>query len=105
MGSTRRYFTEEYKASAVALVLEDGRGIAETARNIGVHEMTLGKWVRKVREAGGGKDRPLSESERAALDELRKENARLRMEVDFAKKWRPGSRRKGSEVCCDRGLG
>ena len=68
------------------MVLEDGKSIAETARNIGVHEMTLGKWVRKVREAGGEKEKPLSEDERAELEELRKENARLRMEVEFAKR-------------------
>ena len=68
------------------MVLEDGKSIAETERNIGVHEMTLGKWVRKVREAGGEKEKPLSEDERAELEELRKENARLRMEVEFAKK-------------------
>lgn len=86
MGSTRRRFTDEYKASAVALVLEDGRSIAETARNIGVHEMTLGKWVRKVREASGEKDRPLSGSERAELEKLREENAQLRMEVELSKK-------------------
>ena len=71
------------------MVLEDGKSIAETARNIGVHEMTLGKWVRKVREAGGEKEKPLSEDERAELEELRKENARLRMEVEFAKKGVP----------------
>ena len=51
--------------------------------------MTLGKWVRKVREAGGEKEKPLSEDERAELEELRKENARLRMEVEFAKKGVP----------------
>ena len=40
MGSTRRHFTAEYKANAVALVLDDGRSIAEAARNIGVLEKT-----------------------------------------------------------------
>ena len=44
MGSTRRSFTDEYKAYAVELVVNDGRTIAEVARNIGVHEMTVGKW-------------------------------------------------------------
>lgn len=86
MGSTRRHFTDEYKASAVALVLEDYKSIAETARNIGVHEMTLGKWVKKAREANNGQDRPLITSEREELERLRKENARLRMEAEFAKK-------------------
>jgi transposase len=42
MGSTRRRFTEEYKAQAVAFVIDDHRPIAEVARNIGVHAMTLG---------------------------------------------------------------
>ncbi|MGI8721565.1 MAG: transposase [Geodermatophilaceae bacterium] len=49
MGSTRRRFTDEYKSEAVAFVIDDGRRpIAEIARNIGVHEMTLGKWVKKA---------------------------------------------------------
>ncbi len=87
MGSTRRHFTDEYKASAVALVLEDGKSIAETARNIGVHEMTLGKWVRKARDAQDGEPvRPLNEDERAELKRLRAENRRLKMEAEFAKK-------------------
>ncbi len=46
MGSTRRAFTEEYKAQAVAFVIDGGRSAAEVARNIGVHEMMLGKWMR-----------------------------------------------------------
>jgi transposase len=51
MGSTRRRFTEEYKDQAVAFVIDGGRSIADVARNIGVHEMTLGKWVKKARDA------------------------------------------------------
>src|SRR5664279_3336345 len=47
MGSTRRRFTEEYRQHAVRLVLDSGDSIAEIARSIGVHEMTLGKWVKK----------------------------------------------------------
>ena len=49
MGSTRRSFTEEYKDQAVAFVIEGNRSIADVARNIGVHEMTLGRWVKKVK--------------------------------------------------------
>ncbi len=36
MGSTRRSFTEEYKAQAVVLVIDDHRSIAEVAGHIGV---------------------------------------------------------------------
>lgn len=100
MGSTRRSFTDEYKDEAVRFVTEEGRPIAEVARNIGVHEMTLGKWVKKVREAQQAitpADAPLNEPERFELIRLRAEvkdkdaeNAELRMQVEFAKKGASG---------------
>ena len=96
MGSTRRSFTDEYKANAVELVLGSDRTIAEVARSIGVHEMTLGKWVKKARdeaESAKDPDAPLGESERTELNRLREESkqdkatiAELQMQVEFAKK-------------------
>jgi transposase len=87
MGSTRRSFTAEYKSQAVSLVMDGHRSIAEVARNIGVHEMTLGKWVKKAKdESGNSGERPLDVSERAELERLRAENAELQMQVEFAKK-------------------
>lgn len=85
--ATRRHFTQEYKDQAVGLVLDSGRSIAEVARSLGVHEMTLGKWVKKARDAGRTPESgPLDADERAELEKLRSDNARLRMERDFAKK-------------------
>ena len=87
MGSTRRRFTDEYKQEAVSFVIEGGRSAAEVARNIGVHEMTLGKWVKKARDSGNvGPERLLDASERVELDRLREENSHLHMQVVFAKK-------------------
>lgn len=86
MGSTRRSFTDEYKANAVELVLGSDRTIAEVARSIGVHEMTLGKWVKKAKDEGKEPAGELNEDERAELERLREENKRLRMEAEFAKK-------------------
>jgi transposase len=96
MGSTRRSFTEEYKSEAVNFVIDGGRSIAEVARNIGAHEMTVGKWVRKARDeraAAVPADAPLDESERfrlmrveAELKDANATNAELRMQVEFAKK-------------------
>jgi transposase len=86
MGSTRRRFTDEYKTNAVDLVLNDSRAVAEVARSIGIHEMTLGKWVKKAKDEGHVATKALSEDERAELERLRKENQRLRMEAEFAKK-------------------
>ena len=56
------------------------------AKSIGVHEMTLGNWVRKSKDSSRVQDQDLSETERAELERLRKENTVLRMERDFAKK-------------------
>jgi transposase len=96
MGSTRRSFTEKYKAKAVTFVMDDHRSIAEVARNIDVHEMTLGKWVKEARdakEAATPPDALLDESERdelvrlrAELKDAKSENAQLSMQVDFAKR-------------------
>ena len=40
MGSTRRAFTDEYRAHAVELVINDGRTIVDVARGIEVHAVT-----------------------------------------------------------------
>jgi transposase len=88
---TRRSFTQEYRDQAVSLHLDSGRSIAEVAVGIGVHERTLGKWVKKAKGNGRAQDEDLSETERTELERLRKENPVLRMERDLAKKWRPGS--------------
>src|SRR5664280_1449360 len=96
MGSTRRSFTEEYKDQAVAFVIEGNRSVADVARNIGVHEMTLGKWVKKTRDSQREQippDAELTGSERLELIRLRaglKDDkatiAELQMQVEFAKK-------------------
>ena len=96
MGSTHHAFTQEYKAQSVAFVIDGGRPVAEVARNRGVAQMTLGKWVKVTRanaESGKNPDAPLGESQRAELARLRAESrddkstiAELRMQVEFAKK-------------------
>lgn len=88
MGSTRRRFTEEYKTQAVSLVIDSSRTNAEVAKNIGVHEMTLGRWVKQAKDSGaaGASKTPITVDERAELDRLRAENAELRMQVEFSKK-------------------
>jgi transposase len=72
--------------NAVGLVLDDGRAVAEVARSIGVHEMTLGKWVKKAKDEGRAFDGPLNETEREELERLRVEVKHARMEAEFAKK-------------------
>lgn len=84
MQEKRRKFDQDFKDGAVDIVLTTGRPIAEVARDIGVHEGTLGKWVdnrRKAQIPGA-----VTEDERSELIRLRKENAELRMQRDVLKK-------------------
>ena len=82
---TRRSFTEEFKADAVAMVLDDDRKIVDVADAINVGEGTLGNWVR-LEKIERGERVGLTRDDRAELAELRKENARLRMERDLLKR-------------------
>ena len=80
MSEKRRKFDQDFKDGAVDIVLTTGRPVAEVARELGVHEGTLGNWVDKRRRA----QTPgvLREDERAELVRLRKENVELRMQRD-----------------------
>ena len=82
---TRRSFTEEFKADAVAMVLDEDRKIVDVADAINVGEGTLGNWVR-LEKIERGERAGLTRDDRAELAELRKENARLRMERDLLKR-------------------
>jgi transposase len=82
---SRRVFTDEFKRDAVALVIDEGRRVIDVARSLGVGEGTLGNWVRQAR-VDRGERAGVSTSERTELAELRKENARLRMERDLLKR-------------------
>ena len=54
---TRRSFSPEFKRDAVALVLDEGRTIADVARSLGIGETNLGNWVRQARIDRGGNGR------------------------------------------------
>jgi len=86
MGSQRREFTPEYKDEAVKLVINTGRPVAVVARELGVKEQTLGRWVNLFKSRHEAGDGALSETERVELARLRKENSDLKMDRAFLKK-------------------
>ena len=78
-------YPPEFQRDAIAMVLDEGRSIADVARSIGVNDGTLGNWVAKTRrERVQGSS--LDIDERAELAELRRETAQLRMERDLLKR-------------------
>src|ERR1019366_8937314 len=73
--------TPDYKDKAVKLVVNTGRAVATVARELGIKEQRLGRWV----NASGPESRPvtgaLSETKRCELSETKRcELQRLRSE-------------------------
>ena len=80
-----RRFTKEFKADAVALVLDGDRPIAHVADDLGIGATSLGNWVRQARVDRG--ERPgLTTDERAELARLRREVKQLRVERELLKR-------------------
>ena len=86
MSEKRRKFSPQFKAEAVQMVLETGKPIAEVARDLGVHDGTLGNWVATWRGDNPQPVPDLSPVERARVSEMEAEIRRLRMENEFLKK-------------------
>ena len=53
MGSRRR-FTPEYRRDVASLVLDTGSSIASVARDLGLGESVVGRWVKLERERRRG---------------------------------------------------
>jgi len=77
---SRRKFTDEFKADAVAMVDESGGQIAKVAKELGIYDSSLGNWVRQAREKADGEPTP---EERAEIRELKKELDRVTRERDI----------------------
>ncbi len=82
-GRVRRQFTDEYKADAVRMVLEEGRTVGAVARDLGLTGSALRQWVERRRaELTKGKT-GLTTADREELTRLRKENRQLRMDREI----------------------
>jgi transposase len=87
MGRHSKY-PEEFRRETVRLVLTTDKSMAEVARDLGVNYKTLGNWVR-TEQAQSARDLApgaLSESERAELKRVKKENAELKIEREILRK-------------------
>jgi transposase len=82
----RKSYSPDYRREAAHLVIDTGRPIAVVAREIGVGDQLLGRWVGIERSRLVDPPGALDEDERAELARLRTENAELRMDREFLKK-------------------
>ena len=82
----RRQFSEEYKAGAVRLVLDEGKSIGAVARELDLTASAVGLWVKHAQaERTKGKS-GLMKEEREDLARLRKEVRILAEEREILKK-------------------
>jgi transposase len=88
MSIGNRRYDPDFKREAVRIIVEEGLGIREVERNLGIIYGVFKGWVQKHRDhqdaAFSGSSAP--ESSEAGLKRLRKENERLQRERDILKK-------------------
>ena len=81
-----RQFSDEFKAGAIRLVLEEGKTVGAVARELDLTPSALAQWVKQARADRTKGKAGLTTEERAELARLRKDNRELRMERDILKK-------------------
>jgi transposase len=81
----RRVFSESYKTEAVNLVKEQGRSASQAAKELGISESALRRWLAACDVEQGNKA-GLTATEKAEIRELKREVTTLRMERDILKK-------------------
>src|SRR3954471_22024615 len=77
----RRQFTDEFKASAVRLVLDEGKTVSAAARDLDLTETALREWVQRAQA-----DRSQGRTRRATAE--REELVRLRKALRIAEEER-----------------
>ena len=82
MSMQRRKFTSEFKAEAVALVRRTGESANQIAKELGVSQTALSRWLRQSAPSPWANGFQAVEE----MQVLRREVERLRMERDILKK-------------------
>ena len=83
----RRSFTAAFKAEIVELCQRGDRSIGQVSRDFDLTETAVREWVRQAeRDSGNRSDGGLTSQERQELAVLRRENRRLREDVEILKR-------------------
>ena len=82
---TRRRFTPEYRRDVASLVLDTGSTIASVARDLGLGESVVGRWVKLERERRQAvrEGRPDPRELEAEITALRRRVRELEKENEF----------------------
>jgi transposase len=83
MKTRRSKFSPEFKQEAVDLVKRSGKSANQVAKELGISQTSLSRWIREA-DANPGEDNVFAT--RDELRRLQEENRRLKMERDILKK-------------------
>jgi len=87
MGKHGKRYTKEQREEAVRLVRDTDLSSSQIARDLGMAQTTLARWVSQADvDEGRAKDGGLTTAEKQELRRLKREVKRLRQERDFLKK-------------------
>ncbi|WP_106818168.1 transposase [Janibacter massiliensis] len=75
----------EFRRRAVALTREPGASVASIAKDLGISESCLRRWMARDDVDSGGRE-GVSSAEREELVRLRRENRRQAMEIEILKR-------------------
>jgi transposase-like protein len=78
--ANRRKFSKQFKRDAVQLFRTSGKSQSHICRELGIGVSVLGAWIAMV---DGEEKTGLTSDELAELKQLRKDKARLEMEVEI----------------------
>jgi transposase len=81
----RRSFTPEFKDEIVGLCRRGDRSVGQVAKDVELTETAVRDWVKQA-EVDAGERNGLTSGEREELAALRRENRRLRENVDVLKR-------------------
>ncbi len=83
----RRSFTPEFKAEIVELCQQGDRSVGQVAKDFDLTETAVREWVKQdQRDAGTRQDGGLTSTGKQELAQLRRENRRLREDVEILKR-------------------
>ena len=82
----RRSFTPEFKAEIVTACQRGDRTVAQVARDFDLTETAVREWVKQAERDAGTRHDGMTTSEREELAQLRKENRRLREDVEILRR-------------------
>jgi len=103
--TTRRFFKDEFKQEAVALLESSGRPLEHIAKELGIQPSMLRNWRRRVARPEGPTQLPNKQAaaplaagdQTAEIARLKRELERVRMERDILKNDRGSGVRLRSE--------